>query len=247
MDRKPPSRHFPAADDAAQQCPRHDFAGSWNAFRNGDSEQYVRHRPGHNATASPQRGKPNTTSRPTEARSSAWPKDMVEPEPVQAVRCRVPERFCRRSVPVGWPGHGEYEYMHGFRNGSALAMRALFLFLGWVMPAASFASTPLAAADFLSGSPRAIGAAAAIPASSPKNFAAPVSTSALPAPRSQSAQTDCPQAAVRLMQAPAPLLRPRCPRRRGAPSGPCGSRRSGNTQQASAGSRVEKGPVPCLA
>jgi hypothetical protein len=46
-------------------------------------------------------------------------------------------------------------------------LRALILFVGWVMPVASFAAA-LSAPDFVSGSPRTTSAAAAIPASAPE-------------------------------------------------------------------------------
>ena len=49
--------------------------------------------------------------------------------------------------------------MQRSRNRGALALRALLLFVGWVMPVASFAAA-FPAPDFVSGSPRAPSAAA---------------------------------------------------------------------------------------
>ena len=57
--------------------------------------------------------------------------------------------------------------MQGSWNRKALALRALFLLIGWVMPVASFTAA-LSAPDFVSGSPRASSAAAAIPVPSPE-------------------------------------------------------------------------------
>src|SRR5512143_2550764 len=58
--------------------------------------------------------------------------------------------------------------MQGSRNRGALTMRALMLFIGWVVPAASFAAV-FTAADFASGSPAV---AAALP-SAPSEFSTP--------------------------------------------------------------------------
>ena len=49
--------------------------------------------------------------------------------------------------------------MQRSRNRGALALRALLLFVGWVMPVASFAAA-FPAPDFVSGSPRAPSATA---------------------------------------------------------------------------------------
>jgi len=49
--------------------------------------------------------------------------------------------------------------MQRSRNRGALTLRALLLFVGWMMPVASFAAA-ISDPDFVSGSPRALSAAA---------------------------------------------------------------------------------------